>query len=145
MQKRFNPYIWCRINTFKPWKRSKHMCHGCANAWIILSIETFLRPNSVLKQDCWKRAGGRSGGGKSHILVFISGSLGSTEVLVKRGAVGRGFDSVTRGAKSLNVWASVKRESGEAHHHQPGASCATCQPGGPRQSGPCGRDPVFLS
>lgn len=76
--------------------------------------------------------------------IFISTSLGSAEVLLNRGASGRGFDSVTQGAKSLNVWASVKPETREAHHHQPGASCATCQPGGPCQSGPCGRDLVFL-
>lgn len=61
--------------------------------------------------------GGGGGKGESHILDFISGSLSSTEVLAKRGAAGRGFGRVTRGAKSLNFWASAMRGSREAHHH----------------------------
>lgn len=44
-------------------------------------------------------------------------------------------------AKSLNVWAPVKPGTSKAHHHQPGASCATWQPGGPCQKWPLWEGP----
>lgn len=65
----------------------------------ILSAEPFIEIKFGLDKTAAKRVGGRREG----IVDFISGPLSPTEVLAKRGAAGRGFDSVTRGANSLNV------------------------------------------